>query len=127
MEIFANQLRRMVRGPSMVSLQLFSEMSIRLLDPFMKVSFFNIAETFDSKAKYSSFNNIIKQYININLLFVINVFIAFLLYNWDEDLRENLMDPFRNGVQRKAAGTYCGTKYNLLANPLENSIKDTHL
>lgn len=52
---------------------------------------------------------------------------AFLMYNWDHDLHENLMDPFRNGVQRKASGTYCGTKYNLLATPLEKSIKDTKL
>lgn len=52
---------------------------------------------------------------------------AFLMYNWDLDLHENLMDPFRNGVQRKAAGTYCGTKYNLLAQPLEKSIKNTKL
>ena len=52
---------------------------------------------------------------------------AFLLFNWDEDLHENLMDPFRNGVQRKAAGTYCATKYNLLASPLEMSIKETTL
>lgn len=52
---------------------------------------------------------------------------AFLMYNWDEDLHENLMDPFRNGVQRKASGTYCGTKYNLLATPLEKSIKNTQI
>ena len=54
-------------------------------------------------------------------------FLAFLMYNWDIDLHENLMDPFRNGVQRKASGTYCGTKYNLLAQPLEKSIKNTKL
>ncbi|CBY18947.1 unnamed protein product [Oikopleura dioica] len=52
---------------------------------------------------------------------------AFLMYNWDEDLHENLMDPFRNAVQRRGSGTYCATKYKLLADPLEESIKSANL
>lgn len=52
---------------------------------------------------------------------------AFLGYNWDVDLHENLMDPFRSAVERRATGTYCGTKYKLLADPLEKSIKNADL
>ena len=52
---------------------------------------------------------------------------AFLGYNWDDDLHENLMDPFRSAVERRATGTYCGTKYKLLADPLEKSIKNADL
>jgi len=52
---------------------------------------------------------------------------AFLGYNWDDDLHENLMDPFRSAVERRATGTYCGTKYKLLADPLEESIKNADL
>ena len=54
-------------------------------------------------------------------------FLAFLGYNWDSDLRESLMDPFRAAVERRAAGTYCGTKYKVLADPLEKSIKNADL
>lgn len=54
-------------------------------------------------------------------------FSAFLGYNWDVDLHENLMDPFRSAVERRATGTYCGTKYKLLADPLEKSIKNADL
>ena len=54
-------------------------------------------------------------------------FLAFLGYNWDSDLREALMDPFRAAVERRAAGTYCGTKYKVLADPLEKSIKNADL
>ena len=53
--------------------------------------------------------------------------LAFLGYNWDPDLRENLMDPFRSQVERRATGTYCGTKYKVLADPLEKSIKAADL
>ena len=55
------------------------------------------------------------------------IFLAFLGYNWDSDLREALMDPFRAAVERRAAGTYCGTKYKVLADPLEKSIKNADL
>ena len=37
------------------------------------------------------------------------------------------MDPFRAAVERRAAGTYCGTKYKVLADPLEKSIKNADL
>ena len=36
---------------------------------------------------------------------------AFLGYNWDRDLGDTLMGPFRQEVERRATGTYCGTKY----------------
>ena len=62
-----------------------------------------------------------------DLCIALYISLAFLGYNWDSDLREALMDPFRAAVERRAAGTYCGTKYKVLADPLEKSIKNADL
>ena len=72
-------------------------------------------------------NIFIDNRLRITIFHGVIYFLAFLGYNWDSDLREALMDPFRAAVERRAAGTYCGTKYKVLADPLEKSIKNADL
>ena len=103
-EMYVSMQRKMVPELCMELLQRSLEMSILLSEDYMKVG---------SR--------------NLKIIGSCDKFLAFLGYNWDKDLRESLMDPFRAAVERRAAGTYCGTKYKVLADPLEKSIKNADL